>query len=143
MADELSRQLSAKVAIIGALQDRNSAIKLISLSKQQPLNLCGKLSLRQLAAFLKQCALLISNDSGPVHIAAAVNTPTTVIFGRNIPGVGPRRWAPWDNKHVALHKDPGCNPCLDRDCPYQFKCLKAITADEVLRVAESQLRYRR
>ena len=103
------------------------------------INLSGKLTLKQLAAFFQRCALLISNDSGPVHIAAAVNTPCVVIFGRNIPGVGPKRWGPWGQGHTVLHKDPGCNPCLDRDCPYSFKCLTSITPEEVLTAVEQRL----
>ncbi|MBN3039022.1 MAG: lipopolysaccharide heptosyltransferase II [Candidatus Omnitrophica bacterium] len=142
VADELYQRFSTQVAIIGAGEDRGSAIKLISLTKHQPINLCGNLTLRQLAAFLRRCTLLISNDSGPVHIAAAVNTATCVIFGRNIPGVSPRRWGPWGNSNIALHKDPGCNPCLDRNCPYGFKCLKSITPREVLEAAEKQLESR-
>lgn len=139
VADELYARFSAKVAIIGGAEERNSAIKLISQAKHHLINLTGKLTLKQLAAFFQRCTLLISNDSGPVHIAAAMNTPCAVIFGRNIPGVGPGRWSPWGSAHTVLHKDPGCNPCLDRDCPYNFKCLSSISPKEVLATAEKQI----
>jgi len=140
VADQLYLRLSAKVVIIGTTEERNSAINLISFAKYPPINLCGKLTLTQLAALLYRCALLISNDSGPVHIAAACGRPTVAIFGRNIPGVSPRRWGAWGDGHISLHKDPGCNPCPDRDCPYNFKCLTSITTEEVLQAAEKQLR---
>ena len=140
IADELHSRFTAKIAIIGAAQERSSVINLISLTKHPPINLSGKLTLKQLAAFFKKCALLISNDSGPVHIAAACQTPTVVIFGRNIPGVGPKRWGPWGNGHIVLHKDAGCNPCLDRKCPYNFKCLTSISPEEVLKAVEKQLK---
>lgn len=140
IADELHSRFAAKIAIIGAAQERSSVINLISLTKYPPINLSGKLTLKQLAAFFKRCALLISNDSGPVHIAAACGTPTVVIFGRNIPGVSPRRWGPWGNRHIVLHKDPGCNPCLDRNCPYDFKCLTSITPEEVIAAVGTQLK---
>lgn len=139
VADELTTRFSAKVAAIGGVEERGQAFKFISQTKHPPINLFGKLSLRQLAVFFQKCALLISNDSGPVHIAAAMGTPTLVIFGRNIPGVSPKRWGPWGNGHIVLHKDPGCNPCLDRDCPYGFKCLTAITPEEVLQAVETSL----
>jgi heptosyltransferase-1 len=139
VADELYLRFSAKVVLIGGEQERNLSTELISLAKYPIINLVGKLTLRQLAAFFQRCALLISNDSGPVHIAAAVGTPTIVIFGRNIPGVGPKRWGPWGNRHIILHKNLGCNPCLDRNCLYSFKCLSSITPDETLAAVEQQL----
>ena len=139
VADELYARFLAKVAIIGGAEERSSAIKLISQAKHPLINLTGKLTLKQLTAFFQRCTLLISNDSGPVHIAAAMCTPTVVIFGRNIPGVSPKRWGPWGNGHIVLHKDPGCNPCLDRNCPYNFKCLTSISPEEVLWAAEKQI----
>ena len=139
VADKLHSRFAAKVAIIGGAEEKTSSIKLASLIKEPVINLAGKTTLKQLAAFLRRCTLLISNDSGPVHIAAAVNTPCVVIFGRNIPGVGPKRWGPWGNGHTVLHKDSGCNPCLDRKCPYNFKCLSSITPEEVLTVVEQRL----
>ena len=140
VADELYLRLSAKVAIIGTTEERESAIRLISFTKYPPINLCGKLTLTQLAAFVYRCALLISNDSGPVHIAAACLRPTVAIFGRNIPGVSPKRWGAWGKGHISLHKDPGCNPCLDRNCANDFKCLTSINAEEVITAAETQLK---
>ncbi len=139
LVDELFRRFSAKVVIIGGAEEKTSSIKLASLIKDPVINLAGKTSLKQLAAFLRRCTLLISNDSGPVHIAAACGRSTVVIFGRSIPGVGPKRWGPWGNGHTVLHKDPGCNPCLDRKCPYNFKCLTSITPEEVLTVVEQRL----
>jgi len=142
VADEIQARFAAKVVIIGAREQRNIAIKFSSLTKQPLINLCGKLTLKQLAAFLKRCTLLISNDSGPVHIAAAMGTNCIVIFGRNIPGVGPTRWGPRGDGHIVLQKDPGCSPCLDRSCPYNFKCLTSITPEEVLRAAEKKINER-
>lgn len=140
VADELTLRFAAKVVIIGGAQERSLAIELVSCAKHPPINLSGELTLKQLAAFFQRCALLISNDSGPVHIAAACGTPTVVIFGRNIPGVSPKRWGPWGDEHIILHKDSGCNPCLDRDCPYDFKCISSIIPEEVLSAAEKKLR---
>lgn len=139
VADDLRSRFAAKMVIIGAAQERGSVRDLISLTKYPPINLSGKLTLKQLAAFFQRCALLISNDSGPVHIATAMGTPTVVIFGRNIPGVGPKRWGPWGEGHIVLHKNAGCNPCLDRNCPYNFRCLISITPEEVLKAVERQL----
>ena len=67
-----------------------------------------------------------------MHMAAAVGIPVIAIFGRKIPGVSPTRWRPWGDKHVVLHEDPGCQPCYDKACPYQFKCLKMVDVNKVL-----------
>ena len=72
-------------------------------------NLVGTLTLVELAAYLSQCALLISNDSGPAHVAAAVGTPTVTLFGRPHPWEGPIRWRPWGDGHVVLHRVPITN----------------------------------
>jgi len=140
LVKELTLRFSARVVVIGGTEEIASSTELVSLIGHQAINLAGELSLKQLAAFFKRCALLISNDSGPIHIAAAMNTPVVAIFGRNIKGVGPKRWRPWGEKHVVLHKDPGCNPCLDANCPYEFKCLSSITTEEVLKAANKQLK---
>ena len=139
----LGKKFPAKTAIIGSRQERSAALKLNILTRNQAVNLCGKLTLRQLVAFLHRSPLLIANDSGPVHIAAACNTPTIVIFGRNIPGVGPKRWGPWNSSSVVMHKDPGCEPCADRNCPYGYKCLTAVSPEEVLQAAEKIIRIRK
>lgn len=138
--DELSRRFAVKVVLIGGKEETNAAIEMLSLTACRPVNLSGLLSLKQLSAFFRRCVLLISNDSGPVHIAAASDASAVVIFGRNIPGVGPKRWGPWGKGHIILHEDPGCNPCLDRNCPYGFKCLTSISSEDVLTAVEKQLK---
>lgn len=96
----------------------------------------SSLTLKELAALLEKSELLISNDSGPVHIAASVGVPVVVIFGRNEAGLSPRRWHPRGEKNIILHKKVGCNKCLAHRCQLGFKCLKAITVKEVLDAAE-------
>ena len=88
---------------------------------------------------LKRCRLLISNDSGPVHIAVAVGTPVVSIFGRLDPGLSPQRWGPVGPRDIVIHKDVGCKECLAHNCKIGFKCLEAISVDEVLSAAERLL----
>ena len=66
-------------------------------------DLSGMLNLKQLAVLLKRAALLISNDSGPVHMAAAFHTKTVVLFGKHVQGSNPKRWGPWDPKNKTSH----------------------------------------
>ncbi len=97
------------------------------------------LALGDLASILKRSRLFISNDTGPVHIAAAMKTPCIVIFGRKQPGLSPRRWRPWGEEHIILHKDVGCEECLAHNCRKDFQCLKAVSGEEVFQAAKKIL----
>ena len=91
----------------------------------------GKLELSQLGALIGGANLFISNDSGPVHIAAALAVPVISIFGRNDPGLSPRRWRPLGKNSFFFHKDTGCRICLAHNCTRGFLCLKAIKPQDV------------
>ena len=108
--------------------------------KAKVINLAGKTSLSQMASILKRCALFISNDSGPVHIASALGTPVISIFGRKQAGLSPRRWGPLGKHDKYLHKDVGCIQCLAHNCKKEFACLKAISVEDVVLAAESILK---
>jgi len=98
-------------------------------------DLGGKLTLGMLGALLKKAKLLISNDSGPVHIASAVGTPVVSIFGRYEPGLGPDRWRPLGEKCRVVAKDVSEIPPEER----KFTYIEAITVDEVYRAAKDLL----
>lgn len=103
------------------------------------LSLAGKIHLGQLSALLEDSLLLVSNDSGPVHIAVAHRTGVVVVFGRKQPGLGYLRWGPYSDKRVIIHKDVGCEECLAHRCKNGFKCLEAISPKEVLDAVYSLL----
>ena len=92
-------------------------------------NLCGKTSVAESMALLAKCDLLVANDTGPVHMAAAVGTPCLVLFGPTRPD-----WTgPFGEGHRILSKDLPCRPCLRRRCPRGTgECLASITPEEVL-----------
>jgi len=98
-------------------------------------DLSGRLSLGMLASLLKKSALLISNDSGPVHMASAAGTPSVAIFGRNQPGLSPTRWRPLDPRSRVVWKNIGCDPCLAHRCEIHFLCLDVISVEDVFREA--------
>jgi heptosyltransferase II len=99
------------------------------------LNLAGKTSLRQLMALLKLCRLVLTNDTGPMHVAAALGTPVVVPFGSTSPELtGPG--SPGDPRHRLLQSTAPCAPCFRRVCPIDFRCMTGITPD---RVAEAVL----
>jgi heptosyltransferase-2 len=95
------------------------------------LNLAGRTSLRELMALLKCCRLLLTNDTGPMHVAAAVGTPVVVPFGSTSPELtGPG--LPGDLRHHLLKSDAPCSPCFRRECPIDFRCMKGISVERVV-----------
>ncbi|MFH0840352.1 MAG: lipopolysaccharide heptosyltransferase II [Candidatus Omnitrophota bacterium] len=131
LIDRLKERYNFQAVLISGPADLKDAEALLKGLKTELLDLSGKTSVSELAALFKKCALFISNDSGPVHIASAVGTPCVVIFGRKQPGLSPKRWGPTGEKDMFLHKDAGCKVCLAHNCENGFKCLKMITTDDV------------
>lgn len=140
VADRLIEKYGFKVLAVAGPKDITLAGQVIKNMHHPAVNLAGRTSVSQLASVLKRCALFISNDSGPVHIASAVGTPVISIFGRNQKGLSPTRWGPLGLKDKILHKEVGCIECLAHNCTKQFACLKAISVDDVLNVADAILK---
>ncbi len=132
-------QSGNKVFLIGGEETKNISAQILKNAPNAASDLSGSLSLSQLAALLAKSQLLISNDSGPVHMAAAVGAPVISIFGRNQAGLSPARWKPLGARDIVLHKEVGCNICLAHNCVVGFECLKAITPEEVLEAVEKIL----
>ena len=126
--------------MIAGNEDKDFGDKVASSVKSNCVNLSGKTSVADVASVLRRAKLFISNDSGPVHIACAVGTPVVAIFGRSDRGLSPRRWGPTGERDIVLHKDVGCLECLAHDCDKNFKCLEAVTVDEVLAASDKILR---
>ncbi|MBI2885415.1 MAG: lipopolysaccharide heptosyltransferase II [Candidatus Omnitrophica bacterium] len=142
VADRLATEQGAQVAIVAGPADQESADAMARAMRTTPINLAGRLSVGELAWVLKRATLLLSNDSGPVHVAAAVGTPVIVIFGRNERGLSPTRWGPLGKGHVVLHKEVGCEVCLAHRCVIAFKCLTELSREEVYQAAAEVLRRR-
>jgi heptosyltransferase-2 len=95
------------------------------------LSLVGKTDLRELMALLKLCHVLLTNDSGPMHVAAALGTPVVVPFGSTSPELtGPG--LPGDSRHRLLKSDAPCAPCFRRTCPIDFRCMTGISVERVV-----------
>ncbi len=140
VADKLAQEYNFKVLVVTGPKDRPQAQHLIANMRGKAINLAGRLSLSQMAALLSRCSLFISNDSGPVHIGSAVGVPVISIFGRDQKGLSPRRWGPVGKRDRFLHKPAGCIECLAHNCVQEFKCLQAITTEDVLNAAEGILK---
>jgi heptosyltransferase-2 len=97
-------------------------------------NLAGETSLRELCAVLKSCALLVTNDTGPMHVAAAVGTPVVVPFGSTSPELTGPAFI-FESPHQLIVGDAPCAPCFRRECPVDFRCMKNVTAATVVEAA--------
>lgn len=139
LCDNLAKTFRARIVIVADAANAEFAETIAKGMRHEPVNLAGKTTVGELAALLSKCSLFISNDSGPVHIACALKVPVISIFGRNEPGLSPRRWAPTYKRSAVLHKDTGCSPCLADNCKENFKCLQAITPEEILTAAKTLL----
>ena len=91
------------------------------------LNLSGETSLLQLAALLRRCRLVVTNDTGTMHVAAAMGTRVIAIFGPT----DPRTTSPLGKGHVIIRKEVPCSPCLKRVCPEDHRCMDLIEVEEV------------
>ena len=141
VADQLSRKYKCDIVVVGGDDIEDISKETISYMKEKAIDLTGCLLLGELAEFVSRCKLFISNDSGPVHVAVAVKTPTIAIFGRNDPGLSPKRWAPVGEKDEYIHKPHDCEICLAHNCKKGFICLQNITVDDVLAAADNILQY--
>lgn len=131
----LLKRGNARIILIGGTEAEPITRNIQSALSGPVIDVAGKISLSQLASLLKRCRLLISNDSGPVHVAAAVGTPVVSIFGRNQAGLSPARWRPLGPRDVVIHKEVGCEICLAHNCNIHFECLEAVSPKDVLDAA--------
>ena len=101
--------------------------------------IAGQTSLRELCAALKACHLVITNDTGPMHVAAAVGTPVIVPYGSTSPELtGPG--LPGDSRHRLIQSPAPCSPCFLRECPIDFRCMNGINVDAVVEAAMRTVR---
>ncbi len=94
---------------------------------EQVLNLAGITNLRELACIIKDCDVLVTNDSGPMHIGAALGTPLVALFG----STDEIETGPYGQSESVIHKHVSCSPCFKRTCPIDFRCMKQISVEEI------------
>lgn len=129
VADRLSEDLNAKILILGGPGEEKISSHIQDKMKNRPINLGGQLTLNDLVYIIGQLDLLVTNDSGPMHIAAAVKTPLVAIFGPEEP-VYTRPYTT-ENLYRIVHKDVDCRPCKKKNCKRPV-CLDLITPEEVM-----------
>jgi len=136
----LAAKLNARglqVVVVGGGQDRAAAERI--LVGCRGLNLAGQASLAETAAVLQRSRLLVSGDSGVLHLAVGLDVPTVSLFG---PGIA-AKWAPRGDKHIVLNKQLHCSPCTrfgyTPPCPIGGRCIQQITVDEVAQAVAALL----
>jgi len=133
--DNLSEHFSSQGILLGGKADWEVAQEVQSLAQTKLINLSGKTTLREAIYLISQCHLFISNDSGLMHIAGALNIPTIALFG----STNPATTAPVGNKSIIVRKEVSCSPCLKKTCPTDFRCMKQISVEDVFAAAQNLL----
>ena len=128
LADLIQTDTATHALFLGGDQERSLESRIADGMKTPFRSLIGKTTLRALAAVLERAALMVSNDNGPMHMAAALRVPVIGLFGPSDPVV----WGPWGDGHRTFYKGLDCRACFHRDCfRGEQNCLRQITLQEV------------
>ncbi len=147
----VSTELSATAVLVGSAADQPAAAEIEGLlrrarfdridagsARARWVNLVGRTDLRLAIALTAMCRAFVSNDSGAMHLAAAVGVPVTALFGPTIE----RETAPLPlGAHTVLTEAVWCRPCMLRECPIDHRCMKRIPVERVLDAVRGQLRH--
>jgi heptosyltransferase-2 len=139
MGKRLSEKWQARVLLFGKEEERPIVHEILKHMGMKGIDLTGKTGLLQLAALIERCTLLVTNDTGTMHVATAVGTPVVAIFG----STPPLTTGPWGDGHVVVKRDVPCSPCWKRICPTDHQCMDLITVDEVEEAVDKQLRRKK
>ncbi len=139
VANALAQRFEAQIILTGGPDEAQTVQAVLEHMQPPALNLVSKTSLGGLAALIGKLDLFISNDTGPSHIACAVDTPSITIFGP----ADFQRWAPLDSVHHPFVRRPvACSPCGYWECPIDHRCLRWLSPAMVLPLAQSFLQHR-
>ena len=131
LADRLISECGADVIFFGSPGENEIASRIRSNMKCRAISLVGGTSMRDLAALFSSCHLFIGNDSGAMHVAAAVGLPVIGIFG----STDPEGTAPVTDQFTLIRERASCSPCFLRRCPVDHRCMTRIAVDSVFEAA--------
>lgn len=124
----LRRTFDACFLIFGTQSEKPLADTIVEHTGAEGIyNLCGKTNAEELVALIAFCHLFLSNDSGPMHVAAAFQIPQVAIFG----STDPVATGPFNPRSVVIKKPVECSPCFLRECPVDLRCFRNVTVEEV------------
>ena len=131
VGEMLSRRSGVRVAILGGAAERPLAQAIAEGMSTRARVLCGETSLPDLVGVLSRLSLLVTNDSGPMHLAAATGVPLVAVFG-------PTDWretAAWTERQRLLREPVACSPCKLRECPIDHRCMSLVSTERVAAAA--------
>jgi len=125
----------ARFAILGSAEDKSLGEKISRVEPNRILNLCGATSLPEMIEWIRLCDLMITNDTGPMHVAAALGKPLVALFGPT----EPRRTGPYGQLQNVLRIELPCSPCMKSHCTWKnpMECLTAISPQAVFERAKN------
>jgi len=135
---ELSDRLieaGVNVALIGSPSELEVSRQVVNAGKREPIVLTGQTSIAEVVAIISIGNVLVTNDTGPAHIGAALGTPTLVIFGPT----NPLTTYPFSANAQIIREPPDCAPCMLRDCPIDHRCMTPISSEQVFQKAISMV----
>jgi len=135
VANRLQSEADADVILFGIAAEATVSTAISGELRRPPINLTGKTAIADLPALLSQCHLFIGNDSGAMHVAAAVGLPIVAVFGPT----DPNGTAPVTTRCSIVQQKPYCSPCFLRCCPTDHRCMTAITVGMVAAAARPWL----
>jgi heptosyltransferase-2 len=127
---------TVRVVIVGARGEEGLGHVVAQKMPHAPVVLSGRTTVRELMAVIKRCGLFLTNDTGPMHIAAAFNVPLVAVFGPT----DARSTAPFGNSHSIVRQPVECSPCLLRECPIDHRCMTRVTVERVHQAAVEKLK---
>ena len=133
--DTLASELDLDVAIVGSEAERSIADSIKARMRSRVAVLSGRTSLETLIGVIAGSSLVLTNDSGPMHVAAALGVPTVAVFGATDDVVT----GPWGARAKVVREPVECSPCLLRECPIDHRCMTRVSAEAVCRAAREVL----
>ncbi|MBV8533138.1 MAG: lipopolysaccharide heptosyltransferase II [Verrucomicrobia bacterium] len=132
VAKQVSERRGIHWLIFGTATERPLAADIMKTLGTNATDLIGRTTLLELAAQLRRCRLLLTNDTGTMHLASFLGVPTVSVFG----STEPQLTGPSGDGHVVIRHHVECSPCFLRECPLDFRCMEAVTVDEVVAAVE-------
>ncbi len=139
LVERLTNEERVQVGLVGSSGERRTTERIAFLSGSRTMDFSGKTTLRELVCLMKKADVVAGNDSGPIHIAAAVGTPVVGLYGPT----SPARTGPYGSQHTVLTSTLPCSPCFSRKCSLSVACMKQISVDAAYQACKRYLAVRR
>jgi heptosyltransferase-2 len=135
VGERLADLVQGRVVLLGGPSERALTLEILESMKAAPLDLSGKTSLEELMGILGALSIFVTNDSGPMHVAAALGTPTVAVFGPT----DERETGPMGQASKVVRKEVDCSPCLFKECPTDHRCMHTVDVEDVVQSASELL----